>query len=215
MHSGIPYTWVQVTSTCMHLKINLPLIFWETIIPIKKFLQQKMCILMRFTTLIWNIFLILHISWDKPKKTMIFMGFWWFHYETKFAPIFTVIFVISASKYINIQKPEENRTYTVFGRSPPICDTCTSFDRVKSSIWLYVCISLYSLPFTGFESHWPLYNRSYKFKVGSEPPEPRLKFSENFHWYRLRNRTPKLLLGKSGVLLPEPPVLSQLNLPTF
>ena len=108
---------------------------------------------------------------------------------------------------------------------------------------MYVCISLYSLPFTGFESlpesvqtnlsksprnsqviftprrgtsslpggHWLLYDGTYKFKVGSELPERlRLKYLENFHWYRLRDRTPngpKLLLGKSGVLLPEPAVL--------
>ena len=92
---------------------------------------------------------------------------------------------------------------------------------------MYVCISLYSLPFYGFwESsrmstnkslkitqktpkvictvtwslfpgdHWPLYDRTYSLKVGSEPPEPQLKYLENFHWYPgLRNRTPNLLLG--------------------
>ena len=35
-----------------NMKIDLPLIFWETIIPIKKCLEQKMCISMRSTTFI-------------------------------------------------------------------------------------------------------------------------------------------------------------------
>ena len=46
-----------------------------------------------------------------------------------------------------------------------------------------------------------------QFKVGSEPPEPRLKYLENFHWYRTQESNPEPPVWKSGVLPTEPPVL--------
>ena len=105
---------------------------------------------------------------------------------------------------------------------------------------VYVCISLYSLPFTGFESlpesvqtnlskspRNPPSNLPRdmepsslevtdlfmigptQFKVGSEPPEPRLKYLENFHWYRAQGSNLERLAWKSGVLPPKPPVLCE------
>ena len=68
-----------------------------------------------------------------------------------------------------------------------------------------ICPATWSL-FPG--GHWPFYDGTYSLKVmGSEP---RLKYLEIVHWYRLRDRTSNLLglAWKSGVLPPEPPVLS-------
>ena len=46
----------------LKMKIDISLIFLETIICRKKFVEQKMCISMRFTTFVCNIFKMLHIS---------------------------------------------------------------------------------------------------------------------------------------------------------
>ena len=40
--------------------------------------------------------------------------------------------------------------------------------------------------------HSPFYDGDLQFKVGFEPPEPRFKYLENFHWYRLKDWTPNL-----------------------
>ena len=47
-----------------------------------------------------------------------------------------------------------------------------------------------------------------KFKVGSEPPEPQLKYLEKFPLVPTQKSNPEPPAWKSSVLPPEPPVLS-------
>ena len=92
----------------------------------------------------WNIsqllfetfFWILHISWDKPKKPWILWFFDDFTMKIKFAPIFTIIFVISASRYINIRSPK--KIGHTIGSSPKYSffHMCTNFSFPNINIFL-------------------------------------------------------------------------------
>ena len=56
-----------------------------------------------------------------------------------------------------------------------------------------ICPATWSLFPVG---HWPFYDRTYSLKVGSELPEPQLKYLEKISiGTGLRNRTPNLLFG--------------------
>ena len=116
------------TNGCMHLKINLPLVFWETIILIKNACNKQCVCWWDLQLLCETFFWILHISWDKPKKPIFLWFFYDFTMKIKFAPIFTIIFVISASKYINIQSLKK------IGH--------TSFSEIHPKWLLFVCFML-------------------------------------------------------------------------
>ena len=121
-----------------------------------------------------------------------------------------------------------------------------AFIGTTAAIWIqpsrsgmYVCISLYSLPFTGFESlpesvqtnlskitqkppsnlprdMEPLPWRSLtalwwdlQFKVGSEPPRASVEVLRKYPLVPAQGLNPEPPAWKSGVLPPEPPVLSR------
>ena len=74
----------------------------------KKSACNKKCVFQWDLQLLFETFFwILHISWDKPKKLWFLWFFDDFTMKIKFAPIFTIIFVINASKYINIRSPKK------------------------------------------------------------------------------------------------------------
>jgi len=91
-----------LSRTHKSLSYLLSYFFRKLVVLCKKCIEHKWCIFSRATTFIWNIFCATNIYQNNVKKAIIFDFFWILTLKMTLSVIFTIIFVISASKYSSI-----------------------------------------------------------------------------------------------------------------